>query len=361
MVYHIPIPPCFQHAWQLGLVSQGLPREIRRGSSLLTAWSDIHSHRDVPLVKDPTFYDIVKLGSDGAPSIFNADQQNHRRVRKQLAHAFSEKALRDQEPSMKAYVDLLIEKLRDVAASGRPADMVQWYNFTTFDLIGDLAIGKSFDCLNNSQYHSWVNGIWKSIKIGPYIRTMATYTDIQRLMRVLAPKSIKEARARHERYVQANAQERINKGVMEERKDFLSYILGNRGEKGALTDKEVAANCGFLILAGSETTATALSGVTYYLLKTPEALQKATAEVRNAFDKEEEINFVNASARLPYTQACLTEGLRIYPPGPTMAPRRTPKGVMTIIAGYQVPGWVSLISFPSWTASSTKGPFHSIQ
>ena len=321
-----------------GEVVRFSPEELSFSSE--QAWKDIHCPRDVQLIKDPTFYNVVKLGSDGAASIFNADQQSHPRVRKQLAHAFSERALRDQEPLMKAYVDLLMEKLKGVAAAGTPVDIVEWYNFTTFDLIGDLAIGKSFRCLNDSKYHSWVSGIWKSIKIGPYIRTMATYTDIQRLMRLLAPASIRKARQRHERYVLENTQERLGKGIVEERKDFLSYILKNRGEKDALTDNEIAANCGFLILAGSETTATALSGVTYYLLKSPKALQKIAEEVRNAFTAESEIDFVNASARLPYTLACLTEGLRIYPPGPTLAPRRTPKGRITNIAGYQVPGWV---------------------
>lgn len=97
------------------------------------AWKDIYGYRDQPLIKDPTFYNIVKLGLDGAPSIFNADKYNHPRVRKALAHAFSEKALREQEPFMKGYVDVLIEKLRDIAASGSAADLVQWYNFTTFD------------------------------------------------------------------------------------------------------------------------------------------------------------------------------------------------------------------------------------
>lgn len=304
------------------------------------AWKDIHARKDAALIKDPQWYNIVRLGSDSAVSIFSADQQNHPRIRKQLAHAFSEQALREQETSIKDYVDLLIGKLRAVAAVDTPADMVRWYNFTTFDLIGDLTIGKSFNCLHDSQYHSWVSGIFKSIKIGPFVRTVAQYTNIQRLMRVLAPASVRAARIKHEQYVRENTQERIDKGVMEERKDFLSYILANGGEKDSITDQEIAANCGFLILAGSETTATTLSGVTYYLLKTPEAMLKATKEVRSAFTNEAEINFVNAAARLPYMLACLQEALRLYPPGPGGAPRRTPKGCMTIIDGYQVPEWV---------------------
>ena len=331
---------------QYGPVVRFSPEELSFISD--QAWKDIYNPRINPLVKDPLFYDVVKLGSDGATSIFNADPTSHPRIRKGLAHAFSEKALRDQEPRIEGYLNLLITKLRQAAAAESSVDMVKWYNFLTFDLIGDLALGKSFDCLKSSKYHNWVNGIWKSIKIGPYIRTMATYTNVERLVRLLAPKSIRQARLNHELYVHENTRERVAKGVMEDRKDFLSYILGNQGQQEPLTEKQIAANCGFLIMAGSETTATALSGTTYHLLKTPEALAKATQEVRSAFTSEEEINFVNAAARLPYLLACLNEGLRLYPPGPTLAPRRTPRERMTVIDGYEVPPWVSRRPFSSF-------------
>ena len=303
------------------------------------AWQDIYGHKATPLAKDPAWYNVVK-SSDQATSIFNADHKNHMRIRKQLSHAFSEKALREQEDAIKTYIDLLITKLEDIASADMAADLVQWFNFTTFDMIGDLAFGKSFGCLNHSEYHSWVSRIFKSIKIGPFVRTMATYTDIQRLMRLLAPASVREARTQHEAYVASSAQERINKGIMEERKDFISYILRNMDE-GGVTDREIAANCNFLVLAGSETTATALSGVTYHLLNRPETLERCTREVRGAFSNESEINFVNATARLPYIQACLTEALRIYPPGPNLFPRRTPPDGKTNVAGHEVPGWVS--------------------
>jgi len=305
------------------------------------AWKDIYGHRDHALIKDPSFYGRIKLGRDGVPSIFNANEFAHQRIRKALSHAFSEKALREQEPFVKPYVDLLIEKLRGIAASGMAADLVEWYNFTTFDVIGDLAIGRSFHCLQDSQYHSWVSVVFKAIKLGAYARTIAAYTDVQRLFYLLAPKSLIEAKERHEHYVIMNTQERLAKGMLKDRPDFISYILQNKGTSDKLSDKEVEANANFLLLAGSETTATGLSGTTYYLLKTPEALNKLTAEVRNAFEHEEEINFLNCAERLPYMQVCFTEGLRIYPPGPVAAPRRTPMGTLTNIGGYQVPGYVS--------------------
>ncbi len=224
--------------------------------------------------------------------------------------------------------------------SGTPADLVMWFKFATFDMMGDLSIGKPFNCLKDGKYHTWVASLYESIKIGPYIRFMATYTDVKRLLPLLVPKNLREARARHERYIKENATERIKMGVMEERRDFLSYILPNRGEDG-LTDDEVIANSSFLVLAGSDATSSALSGIFYHLLKNPAAMQKVTDEIRAAFATEDEIDFVTTGTRLSYAHAVVNEGFRMYPPGPTLAPRRTPLDGMTKIDDQWVPPWVS--------------------
>lgn len=305
------------------------------------AWKDIYGARDPPLAKDPTWYSVAK-SSDQANSIFNADHANHMRIRKELSYAFSEKALREQEEGLKRYVDLLIDKLHEASANRAPLDMLKWYNFTTFDLIGDLALGKSFDCLKNNTYHDWVSNIFRSIKIGPFARTLATYTNAQRVMRLLAPTSVKKARAKHEAYVAIHAQERIDRGIVSGRRDFIHHIISNKDSTNPVTNREIAANCNFLILAGSETTATALSGLTYYLLSNPRTMKKCVDEIRAAFEREADIDFVNATARLPYTQAAISEALRMYPPGPSIFPRRTSATGVTNIAGYLVPPWVSL-------------------
>lgn len=97
---------------------------------------------------------------------------------------------------------------------------------------------------------------------------------------------------------------------------------------------------GLLIIAGSETTATLLSGVTYYMLRTPGAYTKLKEEVRGTFKSAEEITLTTTS-RLSYLQACLDEALRLYPPVPLALPRRTrPEG--DIIGGVFVPGNVDI-------------------
>ena len=105
-----------------------------------------------------------------------------------------------------------------------------------------------------------------------------------------------------------------------------------------MTRGEVTGNTGVLIIAGSETTATLLSGATYFLLKNPRVLEKLKTEVRSHFQSIEEINIVS-SGQLPYLHAVLEEALRLYPPVPSRLPRRTGSNV-EIIDGHVVPPYV---------------------
>jgi cytochrome P450 len=64
------------------------------------------------------------------------------------------------------------------------------------------------------------------------------------------------------------------------------------------------------------------------------------AEVRGAFKSETDVT-IDELAKLPYLNACIEEGLRMYPPISSGLPRVTPQeGAM--IAGKSVPGNVSV-------------------
>lgn len=70
------------------------------------------------------------------------------------------------------------------------------------------------------------------------------------------------------------------------------------------------------IVAGSETIATQLAAVAYYVMKNPDVARKLREEIRGAFDKEKDFTFAAVSAKLPYMLAVLNEALRIHPPVP---------------------------------------------
>jgi cytochrome P450 len=88
---------------------------------------------------------------------------------------------------------------------------------------------------------------------------------------------------------------------------------------------KLEANSTVLLIAGSETTATLLSGVTYLLLRNSDTMARLTKEVRATFKSEDEIDFISVN-KLTYMLACLNEALRHYPPVPIALPRVVPKG-----------------------------------
>lgn len=280
-------------------------------------------------MKDPKFY----LRGPSGPSIINTNDADHSRARRLLSHAFSEKALRDQESLIQSYVDMLIERLNgEVSASRETVDMSQWFNFTTFDIIGDLAFGEPFDCLRESQYHPWVKMIFVSAKVLVLQRPLAVYPFLAPIVRRLLPRRLTKMREEHFALTNEKVHRRLE--TKTERPDFMAYILRFSDDR-SMSIREMEASAAVLILAGSETTASLLSGFTFYALTNPSVHKKLVDEIRGAFGSYDEIDFQRVS-QLPYLNAALEESLRVYPPVPAIIPRVVPEGG-ALINGQFVP------------------------
>lgn len=286
------------------------------------AWKDIYSHRKSgagSFLKDPSVY----IRGPRGPNIINADDETHSRLRRLLSPAFSERALRDQEYLVQSYVDLLVERLNgEIAASRSTVDINRWYNFTTFDIIGDLAFGEPFGCLRDSKYHPWVTMIFGSMKLLAMQRPLGIYPFLAPIVRKLTPKNLTKMRQEHFSLSINKVHRRL--AAKTERPDFMTYVLRFDDER-SMSTQEMEANAAIMIVAGSETTATLLSGLTFYLLGNPSAYQKAKSEVRGAFESYSDINVVGVS-QLTYLNAAFEEALRVYPPAPGIIPRVVPKG-----------------------------------
>jgi cytochrome P450 len=81
---------------------------------------------------------------------------------------------------------------------------------------------------------------------------------------------------------------------------------------------------------GSDTTGMALSAAFFYLLHSPEALIKASQEVRSHFSSVEEIRVGSQLNACKYLHACLKEALRMSPSVTGLAPREVLAGGLTI-------------------------------
>jgi cytochrome P450 len=318
------------------------PQQV--GFTCPEAWRDIYGHGHTEL---PKFFPKGTGMDDG--NIVYSNVSNHSRLRRAMQPAFSDKALRQQEPLIRVYVGLLMERLREVADKGDSTNMIRWYNFTTFDLIADLAYGEELHGLAGGKSNMWIDNIDKLMKLMPILVLVSTSPLLSKVLQFVAGPKIRKSQAKHREASELMAMKRINRKEQADRGDFMDYMLRSRGEKHEMTDAELVSNCDLFMIAGSETTASLLSGVTYWLLNTPRSLKKVTEEVRSIFERDEDIDFKEASAKLPYMLACLDEALRMFPPIPISLNRMTLPGAPTRIAGVMIPENVRLtyLSIPS--------------
>ncbi|EHL02345.1 putative Isotrichodermin C-15 hydroxylase [Glarea lozoyensis 74030] len=226
-----------------------------------------------------------KLWHSPAPgrpkSILNAlDPKDHQRFRRSIEPGLSEKALREQEDIMQTYVSSMIAKLEKTVSSKGGADVVD--------------ISSNAGCF---------------VALLPWLELANE------------PSHSKECYA-------------LNLEMT--RPDILSYIkIDDKGVNG-LTLPEVQATSSIIIIAGSETTVSILSGITNYLVRNPAKLDLLTTDIRKAFASFEDIKLLKLRD-LRYLNAVIQEGFRLCNPTPVGLPRIVPSNGVRI-AGQYIPG-----------------------
>jgi hypothetical protein len=205
-------------------------------------------------------------------------------------------------------------------------------------MMGDLSFGESFGCLRNSKYHSWVAALNGMARQGSYLVALANigFEWLIDLIFTSGNLSKRNANAKLTR-------EKLSRRMTVERNDFIGTLLKDDGKVDSpssilpqnqcqifvvcedritfavltilnkqnppLSMDALQANASMLMLGGSETTSTLLSGVTYLLLTHPASHQRAVQEVRSSFSSVDEITLLSVS-KLTFMHACISEALR---------------------------------------------------
>ncbi|KAG8164043.1 hypothetical protein KVR01_005961 [Diaporthe batatas] len=304
---------------------------VRIGPNHLTftdprAWKDIYGHRTGG-EKDGHQLEMSKSSATAHPisalptTIINSDKEEHQRLRRALSHGFSDAAIRSQEPLIMKHVGKMISGLKDRCQEGKPLNMEAWYNWTTFDVVGELVFGLSFGCLDKFEYNPWVHSMLEAIKYGASMSAMVYVGSsalVNLFFRFVGSKHLKQLN----KYTNDMVVSRLN--LNQERNDLFEGMVKKQAE-WKMSFEKLSANAEILVLAGSETTATLLSGCTYLLLTNPDKMEKLKHEVRSSFRSEHEITASSVN-NLTYMLANLNEALRLYPPVTSSLIRVVPKG-----------------------------------
>jgi cytochrome P450 len=123
-------------------------------------------------------------------------------------------------------------------------------------------------------------------------------------------------------------------------------MLSAAAKKSTELNKEHLISEGILmIVAGTDTTAAALTFTIHHLLQQPEWYSRLQAEVKTVISTSETRPPFQDIDALPFLDACIKEGLRVSCPSRVRLPRVVPEGGWSFKGHYFPAGVCSISSF----------------
>ncbi|KAE8375424.1 cytochrome P450 [Aspergillus bertholletiae] len=263
------------------------------------------------------------------------DRKEHARRRKVWDQAFSSKALRDYEPRVSSYIVQLLEAVRKNV--GNPMDMAKWFNYYSFDVMGDLSFGKPFDMLVGGQdtyFSKQVHADMKSVGLFSHLTWLFPFF---KRIPILNAEFIK-----FWNWIEGRVEERIKNTP--DRPDVFSWILDafQKGPKTKQDHLDLHGDANLIIVAGSDTTAAMLTSLFFHLAVDPTWQAKLQAELDELSDLSHE-----SLTSIKLLDALINETMRLHPAVPSGTQRKTPSEGLHIGDKY-IPGDV-IVCIPSHT------------
>ncbi|KAK2484351.1 hypothetical protein H9L39_02331 [Fusarium oxysporum f. sp. albedinis] len=253
-----------------------------------------------------------------APNVLTSvDKKSHGLRRRILSQGLSDSSTRGFEGTIKKHVEqfcLQIEGHADTSSQwSETRDMSRWSSYLTFDIMADVVFGQQYNLLGNQKYRYVVDSIEGSnIRTGVLIQAPEAYT--WRLDRRLFPKSLQH-RNSFIKFISLLVFDRLATNPLE-RSDIISHLLTAKDSETnqGFTKNEVAAESTTLIVAGTDTSSTAISATLFYLTHHPDLYLRAAAEVRDAFETSQDVKLGPALNSCVFTRSCIEESMRLSPP-----------------------------------------------
>jgi len=280
--------------------------------------------------------DDVVVGAQEFKSIINATDAEHTPQRKVLVQAFSAQNLPKQEPIIQDALGKFVTRLQEHAAAGTPLNIVKWFNFLDFDIVGELVFSESFGQLEAQNYHPWVDLICSHIKYSSLLICLRYFPPLDWLLPALAPARLKQLQRQFVQLAEEKVLRRLERDPSTlKHPDLISECKAKGWFPSDVSKEEIIGTFTLIIIAGSETTATVLGGVINYLCWNPESLKRLQKEIRDA-GSDKRLTFAS-TAKLPYLNAVINEGMRLCAPvAGAIARIVPPEGAQ--ICGHYVPG-----------------------
>lgn len=199
---------------KLAISHESAWRDVMTGSQELPKWTEYYKVQD----PQPTY-------------IMSAPDDEHTATRRKLGQGFSDRAMREMEHTIQGYIKQFLDRIQrhcdnvrteeDIGEEVVVLDLHKWFNFLTFDLVGDLALGEPYDCLKYEEYHPWVAPIFEVTQISAIMSSMSHYPWLKKtLLRVF--RTVIETKLREH---QAHTRIKLEARMALQRSDLVDGLL----------------------------------------------------------------------------------------------------------------------------------------
>jgi tryprostatin B 6-hydroxylase len=242
----------------------------------------------------------------------------HQQRRRAWSSAFSNKALRGYERRVSGYNKALVQFFAQRA--GETVNAAQWFNFYSFDVMGDLSFDQDFGCLKRGTQHWAVELLDEALNV----QSMKRPTWVFRMM--IAIPGLTDNYWKFIKYCDEQLEIKIaaDRAGKSASANPMSVLLNEVGPKPTAQDMlNLQADARTIIVAGSDTTAATLTHIFYELARHPEHVRLFRKELGslskgNGSFENQDIQYAS------HLNAVIHETLRLYPVPPTTLIRITP-------------------------------------
>ncbi|XP_024115352.1 cytochrome P450 3A40 [Oryzias melastigma] len=253
-------------------------------------------------------------------SVFNAEDDQWRRIRGVLSPSFTSGRLKEMFGIMKHHSTNLVNSMKKKADKDEPLDLKDFFGPYSMDVVTSTAFSVDIDSLNNPS-DPFVTNIKKMLKfdfLNPLFLIVAFFPFLGPIMEKMEfsffPASAFDFFFSALQKIKSDHKNNKQKS----RIDFLQLMIDSQKnnqngqlDKG-LSDHEILSQSMIFIFAGYETTSSSLTFLAYNLATNPEVMKKLQKEIDATFPNKAPIQYVPLM-EMEYLDCVVNESLRLFP------------------------------------------------
>lgn len=320
--------------------------------------------RYVRMVIPEVLHRPLGIPSKPKPSEVNLVATNnlaiHGARRRLYARPFSKQGILTWEPVLKRKTRMWVDGMRQqslVAGHHGKVDIFKWLALLTSDTIAELSFGKSFGGLESGEFGPYMRDLSRALIIGGVMAFLPTLGEVLVNLPIPPLRHILSTGIRLRavgQQLMADYLARDRQGLGAPATIFDKAMEPAHGDhtvddtnsnKMEEPPREDAESIEFreqdartLLIGGTDTTTTTLTYILWSVARSPAIKQRLFAELEERGIDARDVESLDLTTLrdLPYLNAILQEGLRLYGAGSGNLPRSVPPGGK-MLGGYALP------------------------